>query len=703
MSAKQLIRVQIFLSIVCSILIISGSCAIYHFGGFNRADNILYDFHFRWRGPIATSGKVILVLMDDRSAVELKRKRGQWSRKQTAQALYNLNSAGVEIIGLDMILADPDPDPAADKALAKAIFDCNNIVLARISSTQSGGGRSSIPLFQSEMIGEGFIDVPLDSDDVWRRLRYFNAKPLADGSLQFYPAFALELVRTFLYIDFIIDSSNDGYFQIGNPDKENILLPRPELLINFHGNYTAFPLLSYCDVVNNRFDPEIVKGKIVIIGSSLAINKDKYSTPFSLYRGFTDKFKDKFKTIVHDGLGEKDLGVACQAHAIETILSQKYLIPLAKNKLFILLFICGLIGTLFYLPVVGILWDYIILGLTMGCIIILSHIVFLKIFLVIDTAPLITITISQFIAGMVLQKGFARKKTTMVTDMFGKYVPRGVVNELIKGDIDISLTGRHQELTMLFSDLKNFTTLSEALGATETSTLLNTYFGAMIPLVFKYQGTLDKLMGDAIMAFFGAPLPVPDHPVKAAKCALAMLKILDQLKQTSNVKGIDKLEVGIGINTGQVTVGNLGSKDFMDYTIIGDPVNLASRLEGLKSIYSTKIIISQFTASKLDDDFLLRELDLVRVKGKLTAIKIYELYCYRTEASQKEIDMISLFESGLDLFCKCKWDKAEKLFIQALKLVPNDGPSALYLERIANYRQSPPEHDWDGVTKFGHK
>jgi len=703
MFAKGLIRSQIIVSALCIIIVLSSVCGIYLLGGFKRIDYLLYDLHFRWRGPIPTSQKVILVLMDDKSAVELNRKHGQWSREQTARALYNLTRAGAEIIGLDMIISDPDPNLDEDKTLAKAILECNNVVLARISSTQSGIERTSLPVFRSQAIGEGFIDVPLDVDDVWRRLRYFNATPLADGSLQFYPAFALELARTFLYIDFAVDSTDKNYVIVGRADSEHLHLPKPELLINFYGNYTVFPRISYSDVVNNRFDPDKVNGKIVLLGSSLAINKDKFFTPFSAFNWTGDKFKDRFKKQILEGTNQTDLGVACQAHALETILSQQFLISLTKAGQVALILACGVAGILFYLPALTIFWDYGILFVMVGATITASHLAFLKVFTVVDAAPLLCVIICQFVAGMVLQKGFLKKRAAMIHKMFGKYVSAGVANELIKGKIDISFTGKKQELTILFTDLKSFTTLSESLTAEKTSRLLNTYFGEMIPQVFNYQGTLDKLMGDAIMAFFGAPLPSENHPVQAARSALAMLDALENMKKTNLFPGIEKLDMGIGIHTGEVVVGNLGSREFIDYTVIGDPVNIAARLEGLKNTYSARIIISEDIADRLGDEFLLRELDLVRVKGKSRAVKIYELYSYKDRASQDEIKMIALFEAGLALFRCRQWEQAMTVFQDALDKIPDDGPALLYSKRAARYQQTPPGPEWDGVTAFDHK
>jgi adenylate cyclase len=225
----------------------------------------------------------------------------------------------------------------------------------------------------------------------------------------------------------------------------------------------------------------------------------------------------------------------------------------------------------------------------------------------------------------------------------------------------------------------------------------------MTPIVFDHQGTLDKLMGDAIMAFFGAPGQLTDHPHKAAETALKMVEKLEQLKAERRERGIEKLEVGIGLNTGLVTVGNLGSQSFMDYTVIGDAVNLGSRLEGLNKIYGTSILLSQFTAERLDSRFVLRELDLVRVKGKGDVVTIFELLGLRDDVDQASVQLASIFESGVRRYRNREWERAKEMFFQAIKLFPLDGPSRLYLERIENMLAYPPQPDWEPVTIFANK
>jgi len=225
----------------------------------------------------------------------------------------------------------------------------------------------------------------------------------------------------------------------------------------------------------------------------------------------------------------------------------------------------------------------------------------------------------------------------------------------------------------------------------------------MLPIVFEYRGTLDKLIGDAVMAFFGAPLPLPDHAAMAAATALRMRDRLAHIRETHEFPGAEKLFVGIGINTGEVTVGNLGSTVFVDYTVIGDVVNLASRLEGLNKIYGTSILVTEATRNAVADRFLLRELDRVAVKGKKQAVRIFELLGEKEGFPAAGAEAIGRFEAGVAAYRTQEWNTARSCFTEVIGLLPNDAPSQLYLERIERFEGSAPAADWDGTTVFGKK
>ena len=393
-------------------------------------------------------------------------------------------------------------------------------------------------------------------------------------------------------------------------------------------------------------------------------------------------------------------GVACHAQAVETILNGDFINVLPNLPIMGIIFLAGVLGLLFYIPRPGLFWGLLILGSVITVIVGMSHLIFVKRLWWVQVAPAIGLLTTQYISGIAWQWVYGRSRNRMVTSLFGKYVSRSVVDGILKGEISAELKGHSQEVTVLFSDLRGFTSLSEGLNPQETGELLNAYFDAMIPLVFDQRGTLDKLMGDAVMAFFGAPENVPDHPMRAAETALKMVSRLAALKQGSPIKGIKNLAAGIGLNTGLVTVGNLGSQRFFDYTVIGDAVNLGSRLEGLNKTYGTTIIVSQHTRERLDDRFILRELDVVRVKGKGDAITIFELIGFSDDLEQNIGLMLKIFEQGLAEYRSRNWERARLNFQKVLEQIPDDGPSLLYLKRCQEFLQNPPEADWNGTTVF---
>ena len=701
-SQQRLFRNHLILAVLISILFIISITLSYKNGLFEGADHFIYDLHFKWRGYLPTSEKVVLVFMDQKSASELKREKGAWSRSRMTRALENLCRAGAEIIGMDLVLFAPSGKVKDDISLSRAIDRCGNVVLAKFVAVEGRGEVAPLSIFKDGMLGDGFINMFPDRDGVLRKIPFLSIKPVKDG-VAVSPSFSLEIVRAYLDLDFVFDFSQKDHFLLGGKGNRQIELPYPDLRIHYYGREDVFTRLSYADVVQNRFSPGDIKGKIVLIGSSLATDKDFFDTPFSGYRTKGRTYKDRFGEVVAEDIGTKTAGVACHAHAIETILNGKFIRACQGKYVVFLILVCGCLGMIFYFQRPGALWGVFILLALVGVITGISHAVFVNHLIWVEIVPFAGILLIQYISGIGFQRAYSKKKTKIVTAIFGKYVSRGVVNDILKGDIGASLEGRSQEVTVLFSDLRSFTTLSEGLTPLETGQLLNTYFDAMIPIVFDHKGTLDKLIGDAIMAFFGAPGELQDHPVKAAETALKMIDRLDALKSEKQVKGIKMLEVGIGLNTGQVTVGNLGSRSFMDYTIIGDTVNLGSRLEGLNKTYGTSIIIGQLTAARLDNRFVIRELDRVKVKGKEDAVTIFELSGLRDGLDRKKIELLEIFKSGLDQYKNRDWNQAEKTFNKALKVFPEDGPSRLYLSRTRELISCPPSSEWEYITVFSTK
>ncbi|MCE3010161.1 MAG: adenylate/guanylate cyclase domain-containing protein [Proteobacteria bacterium] len=291
------------------------------------------------------------------------------------------------------------------------------------------------------------------------------------------------------------------------------------------------------------------------------------------------------------------------------------------------------------------------------------------------------------------------RKKRELKSTFAKYVSPAIVDEILKDPENIELGGKKQYMTVFFSDLRNFTTISEKLQPTELSDVLNLYLTPMTQIVFANKGTLDKYIGDAVMAFFGAPIEYPDHAIYACKCALASLNRLETIRKQIETKYPGRnipIEIGIGINTADVSVGNMGSDIVRSYTVMGDGVNLASRLEGITKEYGVKVVISEFTYEQIKNDFICRELDWVRVKGKLQPVKIYELLGEKNEFSARS-SFLQLFNQGYQSYRQKDFLTALQFFRSALDLKPKDLPSEIYIERCEDYLKNPPPTDWDGV------
>jgi adenylate cyclase len=283
---------------------------------------------------------------------------------------------------------------------------------------------------------------------------------------------------------------------------------------------------------------------------------------------------------------------------------------------------------------------------------------------------------------------------------FSQYLSPGVI-ELIEKDPQkyIRPGGEMKELSVLFSDIRGFTSISERLTPDELVQLLNEYFEKMTDNVFATDGTLDKYIGDAIMAFWGSPYPQADHAFRACSCALQMVRSLSKLNAKWEGTGQLPMAIGIGVNTGQVNVGNMGSARRLSWTVMGDNVNLASRLEGITKQYHVQLIISEATYRQVSHQFVCRELDKIRVKGKNLPVNIYELMDVAAESSKYQ-QLIAQFEAAMVAYRAQNWREAVGKFGDVLINFPEDGPTQVFLDRAVEFSKNAPEGEWDGVYEM---
>jgi adenylate cyclase len=316
-----------------------------------------------------------------------------------------------------------------------------------------------------------------------------------------------------------------------------------------------------------------------------------------------------------------------------------------------------------------------------------------------DTVPLLLTFLANISIATGYQWKLSKNREREIRGLFGHYVSKNVVDAILSENIPIKLDGHRTEVTILFSDIRGFTSISEALSPSELGHLLNVYFDEMIAAVFNHDGTLDKLMGDAVMAFFGSPLESRDHQDQACRCALEMIERLDALNKSGKLPRGVHIDIGIGLHSGEAIVGNLGSSDFADYTVIGDAVNLASRIEGLNKRYDTRIIISEDTWRSIHGTHLTRELDTVRVKGKLEPKNIYELVIENTGITSNTIET---YQNALQKYRAGNWQEAcSKCAELAEKM--GDGPAARLADRCRELIENPPGPGWEAVSSLTEK
>lgn len=637
-----------------------------NYGYLERLSLIGYDLLYDMRGSIQASDRIILVKQDEASTDFYNTRLSDWPRSHHARLVDKLADAGADLVVFDYDFSRPTT-AEDDGAFARAITEAGNIILAN-RLLASGEILQPLDAFTENSLGEGFIDTNLDRDGAWRRMIYMNLT--RDG----YINFSLPMVTAEIYEDFPEDQRD-----LDNPDAlgwGTHRLPYPDMLINFTGADGNFSSLSYFQVLENQYNADQVSGKIVLVGNTHRLGKDIFSVP-------TDKQMS---------------GLEVHANAIASILDDQFITPLPKWALVSLVMLSGFIGGVIIFLRRPRLRSNLVLMITFTMLIVLaSYLLFTYMLSWLDMVPLLL----AFIASISISTSYhwkqSREREKEIRGLFGHYVSKNVVDAILSENIPVKLDGHRTQVTILFSDIRGFTTISESLPPPELGRLLNLYFDEMIAAVFQNNGTLDKLMGDAVMAFFGSPMEDIDHQQQACQCASDMIDRLHALNSSGKLpKGI-RLEIGIGLHTGDAIVGNLGSSDFADYTVIGDSVNLASRLEGLNKQYATNIIISADTWKHVKNTYKCRELDIVKVKGKEEEKPIYEMIVNDTSTA-----VIDHYQQALAYYRQREWKAALAITNKLIEQYA-DGPSRQLAEKCRQLVNNPPASGWKPVTRLDEK
>lgn len=714
----------------------------------DRAEYALLDWRFRVRGASAPRNPVVVIAVDAQSLDELG--RWPWRRDLLAQLIRRLDEAGVRAIGLDVIFSERETPIEADAlrvarralaerggdeppvleeirqldaalaaadtdaALAAAIRESGRVVpgyFFRTGSEERDGAerlanalqvirRSQVSIARAPVESRAPIltctGLEANLPEIQRAARksgFFTATIDPDGSVRraalvarcqgsFYVSLALAVYELVTGKRSMLMGDAERLLEVRVGDR---VIPTDEgggILIDYRGPPGSFPYVSAVDVIRGRVGPERLAGAIALVGPTEVGLYDAQTTPFGssfpgveVHANILDGLLSGEAIRRHDWLVVAELGL---------ILGIGLLLIAAVPRTGGALASAGFAMTLALLLLLGCLLAFTEAGLWINLAYPLATLV------IVYLSVELTRSLGVEIAGRRIRR------------MFSTYVPPEVVKELTRAQESFALGGEERELSILFSDLRDFTAISEVLGARNTTLLMNAYFSSMTRIIFESGGTLDKYIGDAVMAFWGAPLPVAQHPRCAGQAALAMQDGLAGLADLHpEIEGLASLRMGVGLHVAPVVVGNLGSELRFDYTIVGDGVNLCSRLESLSKVYGVSLLCSGEFAQCLPPEFLLRALDTIRVKGRRQSCEIFEIIAERA-AEPDEARWLDAYAEGLEAYRGGHWEAAEAALAEARAARPDDAASRLLAERIRGLQASPPE-DWQGIWTFESK
>ena len=678
------------------------------------------DFRFLIRGPLDVSESPIIILAIDDQSDESTPDRWPWPRSYFAHVIENLNDAGVKVIGVDVIFDQPDINGAeSDDQLANALTKYDNVVLSgKVTSTRALDHDRVIQVppyskFTDTGALWGLVSSEVDEDGIYRE--YLVGQFALDTN---FSSFATEVLKIYKGYDRKMELQNlPDRFVLGDYS-----IPKfgvNSMLINYHGPAGTFPYNSFDGILDDKdfdlieefdldaFDdpgfPEegippgplhsdVFKDKIVLIGSTMQELHDDFPTPFLEIKDESGKSSQALMP-----------GVETHANALQTILDQNYLreIGVWENLIILIVLSIFIFLATYYLPTIwGLLVSVLLAIIYFGS----SVYVFSEFNFISEITTPVFLIIFAFGGHTGYQYLLSQKEKKLIQGAFAHYVPEKVVSKILENPDKLQLGGEQQVVSVMFSDVAGFTSISERLTPTQLVHLLNDYLTEMTEIVLKNNGIIDKYEGDAIMAEFGVPVHYDNHPYMACKSALEMQRKLKEMRDFWKKQNKPMLKARIGINTGEVIVGNMGSRNVFDYTVMGDHVNLGSRLEGANKFYGTNIMISEFTYEHVKDQFYTRPLDLIKVKGKDKPINVYELIAFKEDKLKESyLQMLQYYEQGINSYKARNWDEAIDSFEQCIKLVPTDSPSEEYRRRCIEYKFNQPPEDWDGITVMKEK
>jgi len=732
--------ILIGLGLLITLLFAGNAARFYHLDFVDRLSAILYDYRLQLTMPRTADERIVILDIDEKSLKE--EGRWPWSRDRLALLMDKLfDKYGVAVAGFDVVFAERDessglrvlqrigqeqlkgdaqfqaalsqirPQLEYDNLFADSIRN-RNVVLGYYLTSQQGanisgvlpepafpagmfkgrpiqfttwsGYGANLPELQKAAAGAGHFNPLVDTDGVVRRVPM-----IAEYGGAYYESLSLAMVRALFgqpeLLPGFAEGKTEGYGGLEWLEMDTaagkLKIPVDEEVATFvpyRGGQGSFRYIPVADVLHDRIEVDQLKGKIVLVGTTAPGLLDMRATP----------------------VAEVYPGVEVHANMISGILDQN----LKERPAYMLgarvtwLLLVGI--TLSFLlprmsPIKAILSSLFAFAITLGMSLAVWHYGNL-LMPIINSLVMITLLFALNISyGYFIESRTKRQ----ITGLFGQYVPGELVEEMAEHPESVSMEGDSREMTILFSDVRGFTTISEGLDPKELTLLMNEFLTPLSRVVYKHRGTIDKYMGDCIMAFWGAPLPDTAHAHHAILAGIEMQATLKALQPHFKERGWPEIHIGVGINTGRVSVGNMGSEVRVAYTVMGDAVNLASRLEGITKQYGVGVIVGENTRNAVTD-FIYRELDHVRVKGKDKPVAIYEPIGLLSEVGKDMQDEVKLFHEVRRLYRRQDWDQVELQLMNLQRISPATALYGIYAERIAYFRKNPPAADWDGVFVF---
>ncbi len=734
---KYSLRIGLGLLVVLAFIL--HAAHIVDYGYLDRMEMLSYDLRLNHTLPYRHDSKIVIVDIDEKSLAE--EGHWPWSRNKLALLVDNLFRRKAAVVGFDVVFAEKDDSSGLkileglskknlardvsyrialtkmrgqldyDGIFAREIKD-KPVVLGYYFSSRSENKRElssgqlpapvlpagafkglNIPFVDMNGYGANIIELQKNAGNAG----YFNQIPDPDGITRripmlikyggaYYEPLSMAVVRALFgypeVVPGLVQTGNGGsaykrlewlkLSDINIPVDENVMA-----LVPYFGGQGAFPYLSASDVLHDRVKTDDLNGAVVLVGTTSPGLMDQRAVPMAaIYPGveihanmIAGMLDQKIKKKPAYAMGAEILILL--STGLLLALSLPFLTPLKSTLLSFMTFACAIVINMWA-------WkNNLVLPLAASAFMI----------------PLV------YILNMSYGFFTETKAKRRITGLFGQYVPRDLVVQMSRNPEKFNMEGESRELTVLFSDVRNFTTISESLAPKELSKMMNEYMSSMTSIIQKHMGTIDKYIGDAIMAFWGAPLQDASHARNGILTGLEMQKALAVLRPQFVERGWPAIHIGVGLNTGVMRVGNMGSQFRIAYTVMGDAVNLGSRLEGITKEYGVGIIVGEATRNAVSD-IVFRELDLVRVKGKNQPVAIYEPLGLQGQLDKSLLDEASLFEQALKNYRVREWHSAEQLLSGLQRLSPESRLYKLYLERIAHFRTSPPERGWDGVFQF---